>query len=121
MTSFSKKIVTFDECITIRHYEYDIIEECEEKKGRDWQRTSDLICREFKQPIENGGCGGNWNVLQNKLDELTEPWWYLIGQLWFNLYKFAKRIEESSSDEDDELHDIIISGEPTIKADTSDK
>ena len=96
MTSFSKKIVTFDECITIRHYEYDIIEECEEKKGRDWQRTSDLICREFKQPIENGGCGGNWNVLQNKF--------------WFNLYKFAKRIEESSSDEDD-LHEINISDE----------
>lgn len=113
MTSFSKKIVTFDECITIRHYEYDIIEECEEKKGKDWQRTSDLICREFKQPIENGGCGGNWNVLQNKLDELTEPWWYLVGQLWFNLYKFAKRIEESSSDEEDELHDIIISDEPS--------
>ena len=47
MTSFSKKIVTFDECITIRYYEYDIIEDCEEKNGKDWQRTSDLICREF--------------------------------------------------------------------------
>lgn len=116
MTTFSNKLVTFDECITIRYYECDIIEDCEAKKGKDWQRTSDLIRREFKQPIEKGGCGGNWNVLQSKLDELTEPWWYLVGQLWFNLYKCAKRIEESSSDEDDELHDIIISGEPSAHA-----
>ena len=62
--------VTFDECICIRHYEYDRDEEYEEKRGRDWQVTTDLTCREFKLPIEKGGCGGDWNVLQSKLDKL---------------------------------------------------
>jgi len=101
MTSFSKKTVTFEECITIRHYEYDRAEEDEEKKGRDWQRTADLTCREFKLPLENGGCGGDWNVLEMKLDELQEPYWYLIGQLWQRLFPCLKRIEEDSSDEED--------------------
>ena len=96
-----RKRVTFDDCITIRFYDYDREEELAEKKGKDWQETSDLVCREFTHSIEKGGCGGNWNVLQSKLDELEDPCWCLVGQLWKSLYKDAKRIEESSSDEDD--------------------
>jgi hypothetical protein len=116
MTSFNKT-VTFEECITIRYYEYERNEEDEEKKGKDWQRTVDLTCREFKLSIEKGGCGGNWNVLESKLDELEEPCWLLIGQLWQGLYRGAKRIEEEdSSDEEDENEKP-----PTDTADTADK
>jgi hypothetical protein len=97
-----KKMVTFDECITIRHYEYDRNEEYEEKRGRDWQITTDLTCREFKLPIEKGGCGGEWDVLQCKLDQLEEPYWYLIGQLWQRMYPGIRRIEEEDDEEDDE-------------------
>ncbi len=97
MTSFTKKTVSFEECITIRYYDYDRDEDYIEKRGVDWQRTSDLIYRDFKLPLENGGCGGNWNVLQNKLDELEEPYWYLIGQLWNRLFPGVKRLEETDS------------------------
>tara|TARA_B110000285_G_C14515238_1_gene334093 strand:- start:27 stop:329 length:303 start_codon:yes stop_codon:yes gene_type:complete len=93
MTSSTTR-VTFEECITIRYYEYNKKEDDEEKKGKDWQRTIDLTCREFKMPIEKGGCGGDWNILESKLDELEEPYWYLIGSLWKNIYKGKKRIEE---------------------------
>ena len=98
MTSFIKKTVSFEECITIRHYEYDRDEEYKSKRGTDWQRTTDLICREFKVPIEKGGCGGDWNVLQSKLDELEEPYWYLIGQFWKKLHPSLIRIEEAVDD-----------------------
>jgi len=113
MTSFNKT-VTFEECITIRYYEYERSEEDEDKKGKDWQRTVDLTCREFKLSVEKGGCGGNWNVLESKLDELDEPYWLLIGQLWQRLYRDARRIEEGdSSDEED--------GNEKPSADTEDK
>jgi len=105
MASFNKKKVSFEDCITIRHYEYDRDEEYKEKRGRDWQRTTDLTCREFKLPIEKGGCGGDWNVLQSKLDELEEPYWCLIGQLWHKLFPAVKRIEETSDDSDDDGND----------------
>jgi len=104
MASFTKKIVTFDECVSIRCYEYDQTEE-EDKKGRDWIRTQDLTCREFKLPEEKGGCGGDWNVLQRKLDELAEPYWYLIGQLWQQLFPGEKRLEEILSEYEDNLSD----------------
>jgi len=102
MPPFNRKVVTFAEDIHIRHYEYDKIEEFEEKRGRDWQRTTDLTCREFKVPLEKGGCGGDWNILQSKLDELEEPYWCLIGQLWSRLFPYLKRLEEASSDEDED-------------------
>jgi len=94
MTSFNDKIVTFNENITIWDYEYDRDEEYEDKRGRDWIRTQDLTCREFKLSLEKGGCGGDWNVLQSKLDEFDEPYWYLIGQLWLRLHPGEKRPEE---------------------------
>ena len=59
-----KKRVAFEDNIMIRHYEYFREEELEEKLGKDWQRTQDLTCREFTVPIEKGGCGRNWRVLQ---------------------------------------------------------
>jgi len=99
MASFNKR-VRFDECITLRYYDYDKTEDNEEKKGKDWQRTVDLTCREFKLSIEKGGCGGDWNILESKLDELEEPYWYLIGMLWQKLYRGEKRIEELALDEE---------------------
>lgn len=109
MASFNKKTVAFEECITIRYYEYDRDEEYVEKRGIDWQRTSDLTCREFKLPLENGGCGGDWNILQSKLDELEEPYWYLIGQLWNRLFPGVKRLEENDDDNDSDDNDSDVS------------
>ena len=106
MSSFDIKKVSFDECITIRHYEYDKDEELKAKKGCDWQRTSDLIHREFSQSKTKGGCGNDWCLFQQKLDEIEEPDWCLVGQLWRQLYQNKKRIEEtSSSEESDEESD----------------
>lgn len=103
MASFNKKIVTFNECITVWDYEYDPTKEKEDKKGCDWIRTQDLTCREFKLPEEKGGCGGDWNVLERKLDELAEPYWCLIGQLWQQLFPGEKRLEEILLEYEDSL------------------
>lgn len=96
----AKKRVAFEECITIRHYEYQRDEEMEEKLGKDWQRTQDLTCREFALPVEKGGCGRNWHILQHKLDALGEPCWKMIGTLWNRLHPCAKRLEENSDDDE---------------------
>ena len=93
-----KKRVAFEDNIMIRHYEYFREEELEEKLGKDWQRTQDLTCREFTVPIEKGGCGRNWRVLQYKLDKLGEPCWRMIGMLWHSLHPCSKRLEEDSDD-----------------------
>ena len=102
MQSDNKKRVAFEECITIRHYEYQKDEEMEDKLGKDWLKTQDLTCREFSLPIEKGGCGGNWQVLQNKLDKLSEPCWKMIGMLRHSLYTCAKRLDDDDEDDWDE-------------------
>jgi hypothetical protein len=79
----------------------------EEKLGKDWQRTQDLTCREFSMPIEKGGCGRNWHVLQYKLDKLGEPCWRMIGMLWHSLHPCAKRLEEDSDDGSSEEEYIV--------------
>ena len=94
-----KKRVAFEDNIMIRNYEYFREEEMEEKLGKDWQRTQDLTCREFTVPIEKGGCGRNWHVLQYKLDKLGEPCWRMIGMLWHSLHPCSKRLEEDSDDD----------------------
>ena len=93
----------------------------EEKLGKDWQRTQDLTCREFTVPIEKGGCGKNWHVLQYKLDKLGEPCWRMIGMLWHSLHPCSKRLEEDSDDDggsDDEY--IIDDGGASISSSESD-
>lgn len=102
-----KKRVAFEDNIIIRHYEYFREEELEEKLGKDWQRTQDLTCREFTVPIEKGGCGRNWHVLQYKLDKLREPCWRMIGMLWHSLHPCAKRLEEDSDDSSSEEEYIV--------------
>jgi hypothetical protein len=93
----SKKTVTFDECIeTVHEYEYDKTEEKNIKKGNQWQETIDLTCREFNRPISQGGCGGDWSILECKLGQLDEPYWCMIGQLWRRLHPNSKRPEEDS-------------------------
>ena len=116
-----KKRVAFEDNIMIRHYEYFREEELEEKLGKDWQRTQDLTCREFSIPIEKGGCGRNWRVLQYKLDKLGEPCWRMIGMLWHSLHPCSKRLEEDSDDgrsSDDEY--IIDDGGSSISSSESD-
>jgi hypothetical protein len=116
-----KKRVAFEDNIMIRHYEYFREEELEEKLGKDWQRTQDLTCREFTVPIEKGGCGRNWRVLQYKLDKLGEPCWRMIGMLWHSLHPCAKRLEEDSDDgrsSEDEY--IIDDGGSSISSSESD-
>jgi hypothetical protein len=116
-----KKRVAFEDNIMIRHYEYFREEELEEKLGKDWQRTQDLTCREFTVPIEKGGCGRNWRVLQYKLDKLGEPCWRMIGMLWHSLHPCSKRLEEDSDDgrsSEDEY--IIDDGGSSISSSESD-
>ena len=101
-----KKAVTFAECISItREYEYDKTEDEYLKKGKDWQRTTDLTCREFNRPISKGGCGGNWSILEGKLGQLEEPQWCMIGQLWSRLHPNLKRAEEESDTDSDSYSD----------------
>ena len=115
-----KKRVAFEDNIVIRHYEYLREEEMEEKLGKDWQRTQDLTCREFSMPIEKGGCGRNWHVLQYKLDKLGEPCWRMIGMLWHSLHPCSKRLEEDSDDgrSDDEY--IVDDGNSSSSDDYED-
>lgn len=103
-----KKRVAFEDNIVIRHYEYLREEEMEEKLGKDWQRTQDLTCREFSIPIEKGGCGRNWHVLQYKLDKLGEPCWRMIGMLWHSLHPCSKRLEEDSDDSRSSEEEYIV-------------
>jgi hypothetical protein len=120
-----KKRVSFEDNIMIRHYEYFREEELEEKLGKDWQRTQDLTCREFAIPIEKGGCGRNWRVLQYKLDKLGEPCWRMIGMLWHSLHPCAKRLEEDSDDGSSSEEEYIVgdnssSSSDNYEDDTSD-
>ena len=115
-----KKRVAFEDNIMIRHYEYFREEELEEKLGKDWQRTQDLTCREFTVPIEKGGCGRNWRVLQYKLDKLGEPCWRMIGMLWHSLHPCAKRLEEDSDDDSSSSEEEYIVGDDSSSSSSSD-
>jgi hypothetical protein len=115
-----KKRVAFEDNIMIRHYEYFREEELEEKLGKDWQRTQDLTCREFTVPVEKGGCGRNWNVLQYKLDKLGEPCWRMIGMLWHSLHPCAKRLEEDSDDDSSEEEYIVGDDSSTSSSESDD-
>ena len=112
-----KKRVSFEDNIMIRHYEYFREEELEEKLGKDWQRTQDLTCREFAIPIEKGGCGRNWRVLQYKLDKLGEPCWRMIGMLWHSLHPCAKRLEEDSDDGSSSEEEYIVGDDTSSSSD----
>ena len=75
-SNIPNKKVTFAYCIsTTREYECDKTEDEYIKKGNQWQETIDLTCREFNIPISQGGCGGDWSILECKLSQLEEPYW----------------------------------------------
>ena len=117
----SNKKVTFAECIsTIHEYEYDKTEDVYIKKGNQWQETIDLTCREFNRPISQGGCGSDWNILEYKLKQLEEPYWYMIGRLWSRLYSNSKRWEEDSDDSDSDDSDSDDSDSDDSDSDDSD-
>jgi hypothetical protein len=103
----TKRRVSFSENISdVKCYEYSKDEENEEKMGKDWQKTRDLTCREFFISIEKGGCGRKWSILQQKLDNLSEPCWRMIGQLWNRLFPNRKRLEEEEEEEEKEKEEI---------------
>jgi len=66
----------------------------EDQIGKNWQQTFDLVFREFNLPIQKGGCGGIWKILEEKISQLEEPDFCLIGQKWRELYGEKKRKEE---------------------------
>jgi len=72
--------------------------------GSGWQQTMDVVNREWRVPIDRGGCGGKWEVLEEKLMAIDEPCWAAVGQLWGHLHQGALRLEEQkeeSSEEDE--------------------
>ena len=71
----------------------------EDQIGKDWQQTFDLVFREFNLPIQKGGCGGVWKILEEKISQLEEPDFCLIGQKWRQLYGEKKRKEEEELDQ----------------------
>ena len=111
--------VSFSENISsVKCYEYFRDDENEEKMGKDWQKTLDLTCREFFMPIEKGGCGRKWSVFQERIDNLSEPCWRMIGQLWNRLFPNRRRLEEDSDDDYDS--DIESNGAVCTFDDESD-
>jgi len=62
--------------------------------GSGWQQTMDLVHREWQMPITRGGCGGQWQVLEDKLMAIDEPYWAAVGELWGYLHGNAPRLEE---------------------------
>lgn len=92
---FTMKKVSFSENLTeIKYYEITPEDIIEEKKGKNWHETMDLIFREYKKPYNQGGCNNNWFILEKRLQLLDEPNWLLIGQHWNSLYPGLKRYEE---------------------------
>ena len=65
-----------------------------ERECQNRMETSNLCNREFNVPAIQGGSGGDWLVLQAKLDLLVEPDWSMIGSLWRMLHGDAPRIGE---------------------------
>ena len=93
--TMANKHVTFADSIsTTKIYEIERSKEYGIKRGEGWQQTTDLIYREFRIPVIRGGCGGDWKVLESKLDEIEEPYWELIGGLWATLHPGKKILEE---------------------------
>jgi hypothetical protein len=111
--------VSFEDNVTIRHYDYNKEEDMEEKLGKDWLQTQDLIYREFDKPIEKGGCGRDWNVLQSKLDKLREPCWKMIGMLWNKLYPHKHRLEELIESDYKEINNSDTDSNDTDSNDSS--
>ena len=59
--------------------------------------TRDLCMRDFARPISRGGCGSDWQLLENKLHQIDYPCWTLIGNLWNVLHGDAPRFDEELS------------------------
>lgn len=72
----------------------------ENKIGKNWQQTFDLIYTKFELPVEKGGCGGEWKVLERQVHQLEEPDFCLLGQKWNSLYGLQKRKDEEEEEMD---------------------
>merc|ERR1711988_421180 len=47
-----------------------------------WVQTRDLCNREFWQPQTEGGCGGQWAMLMKLVDQIDEPDYCAVGNIW---------------------------------------
>ena len=82
----------------------------ENKIGKDWQQTFDLVYREFHLPVEKGGCDGKWSILEKKVYQLEEPDFCVLGQKWRSMYGNQKRKEEKEMeliDREEKRQEII--------------
>ena len=70
----------------------------ENKIGKNWQQTFDLVYREFHLPVDKGGCDGEWSILEKKVYQLEEPDFCVLGQKWRSMYGKQKRKEEKEMD-----------------------
>lgn len=50
--------------------------------GCGWVQTRDLCNREFWQPQTEGGCGGQWAMLMKFVDQIDEPDYCAVGNIW---------------------------------------
>jgi len=50
--------------------------------GCGWVQTRDLCNREFWQPQTEGGCGGQWAMLMKLVDQIDEPDYCAVGNIW---------------------------------------
>lgn len=117
--TMANKHVTFADSIsTTKIYEIERSKEYGIKRGEGWQQTTDLIYREFRIPVMRGGCGGDWKVLERKLDEIEEPYWELIGGLWATLHPGKKRLEEYAGEDSESELDSDSESDSDIDSDS---
>merc|ERR1719460_2028270 len=50
--------------------------------GCGWVQTRDLCNREFWKPQTEGGCGGQWAMLMKLVDQIDEPDYCAVGNIW---------------------------------------
>ena len=83
-------------------------EQINERKAKNFREVCDLI-RHFNEPRNLGGSEGKWLEFESKVKQLEEPDWYLVGQMWRNLYGSAYRLEEFSLDGEVEIEKKNVS------------
>lgn len=72
-------------------------ERLEERKAKDWRKTYRYASKFSNYGLD--GLGGDWYRFQEKVNQLDEPDWCCIGQLWARHYGKSQRFEETSFEE----------------------
>jgi len=82
-----------------------VIEPCTKEQviGTGWLETRDLVAREFIRPQSMGGCGGDWQVLYRRVEQIEEPDFSAMGLLWRQLFHKRQRLEEEQLEQLEQL------------------